>query len=227
MSLARTLEPELMDDPQESAAYDAMDHSEVNRKFVSDFLLACGIVDHAPIQVVDLGTGTALIPIELCRQHAGCTVVANDAAESMLAIARRNTCEAGMADRITLHHGDSKQLDFANGSFGYAISNSLMHHLAEPTVAIAEMLRITQPGGQLFVRDLMRPNSTAELEALVQTYAGRETPFNQQLLRQSLHAALTLEEIRDLVQSYGFDATTAQATSDRHWTCVLAIKTAK
>ena len=37
--LARTLEPEVMDTAQEASDYDAMDHSEVNARFVAD--LAC------------------------------------------------------------------------------------------------------------------------------------------------------------------------------------------
>jgi hypothetical protein len=38
--LSRVLEPEAMDTPAEARAYDAMDHSEVNRRFVDDVLAA-------------------------------------------------------------------------------------------------------------------------------------------------------------------------------------------
>ena len=38
--LPRTLEPEVMDSPEEARDYDAMDHAEVNRKFVDDLLAA-------------------------------------------------------------------------------------------------------------------------------------------------------------------------------------------
>ena len=38
--LVRVLEPEVMDTPQEALAYDSMDHAEVNRVFVDDFLRA-------------------------------------------------------------------------------------------------------------------------------------------------------------------------------------------
>ena len=40
MSQPRTLEPELMDSREEVWAYDAMDHRDVNRVFVNDFLEA-------------------------------------------------------------------------------------------------------------------------------------------------------------------------------------------
>ena len=38
--LPRVLEPEVMDSPEEARDYDAMDHAEVNRRFVADFLTA-------------------------------------------------------------------------------------------------------------------------------------------------------------------------------------------
>ncbi len=64
--MKRQLEPELMDSPAEAVAYDQMDHAEVNRRFVDDLLDAIGTTE-GELTVVDLGTGTAQIPIELCR----------------------------------------------------------------------------------------------------------------------------------------------------------------
>ena len=63
--LPRVLETEAMDTPAEAADYDAMDHREVNRAFVIDFLAA----GPPPGEILDLGTGTAQIPIELCRRR--------------------------------------------------------------------------------------------------------------------------------------------------------------
>jgi len=76
----RVLEPEVMDTQEEAAEYDAMDHSEVNRKFVQDFLAT----EPIGTDVLDLGTGTALIPVELCLQCRTVRVMASDAAVSMM-----------------------------------------------------------------------------------------------------------------------------------------------
>lgn len=212
--LSRELEPEVMDDPSESQAYDDMDHAEVNRKFVED------LVAHRPIgnEVLDLGTGTARIPIELCHRQSDCRVLASDAAVSMLEIAKVNVAIEGLEHRIQLHHGDSKRLDFEDAMFDGVISNSLLHHLPEPQLAIAEMVRVVRPEGRIFVRDLRRPDSTEEVDRLVADYAGDETEECQQLLRQSLLAALTREELADFVQAFGFSPDTVQVTSDRHLT---------
>ena len=79
MALSRILEPEVMDSPEEATDYDAMDHSAVNQTFVDDFLAVCP----APSDTLDLGTGTAQIPITLCRAEPTCRVLATDAAVSM------------------------------------------------------------------------------------------------------------------------------------------------
>ena len=94
--LPRVLEPEVMDSEDEALDYDRMDHSAVNALFVKDFL------SEGPLggPVLDLGTGTAQIPVELCRRDARATCVAVDLAESMLALARTNVAAAGFQGRI-------------------------------------------------------------------------------------------------------------------------------
>ena len=214
MMLQRQLEPELMDDPQESITYDEMDHSEVNRRFIDD-LLAGGPCGH---DVLDLGTGTARIPIELCQRDTDCRVFASDGAVSMLDIARYNVSINSLDYRIQLHYGDAKALELADEMFDTVISNSLIHHLPEPELAIAEIVRLTRPGGRIFVRDLCRPDTLEIVQEIVSRYTTDETLAAQTLFRQSLLAALTLVEIQAMVAQHGFAADDVTLTSDRHWT---------
>ncbi len=83
--LSRILEVEVMDTPQEAHDYDAMDHALVNRVFVADFRA----VWNGANPILDVGTGTAQIPLELCRQGAAAQVVAIDLAEQMLVVGLR------------------------------------------------------------------------------------------------------------------------------------------
>jgi ubiquinone/menaquinone biosynthesis C-methylase UbiE len=219
MSLPRILEPEVMDSAQEALDYDQMDHAEVNRRFVEDLLLLCG-PSSGSLDVLDLGTGTAQIPIELCRRHSECRVMAADAAVSMLELARYNVEIAGLIERIQLTHVDAKALPFDDGMFDVAMSNSIVHHIPEPLVVLREAVRVTRPGGLLFFRDLLRPETEAERQRLVQTYAGTANEHQQKMFADSLHAALALEEVRGLIVPLGFDANSVQATSDRHWTWI-------
>ena len=217
--IPRTLEPEVMDTEREASEYDAMDHSGVNDLFVTDFLHVCpakALTKSA--QILDLGTGTALIPIEFCRQSSEGRIVGVDLAEEMLKAARCNVQRAGCADRITLQKCDAKGLPFDDDSFAAVMSNSIIHHIPEPLDCFREMVRVLQPGGLLYVRDLLRPSSVDELERLVRDNAGEETEYSQQLFRQSLHAALTVDEVRAMIAQVGLNGECVQATSDRHWT---------
>lgn len=227
--LPRTLEPEVMDTAEEAADYDAMDHSEVNRRFVDDWATAClasGFAPDAPQDMLDVGTGTALIPIEFCRRYPSLRISAIDLAAEMLRLAMANIERAGFGQRIELRLVDAKRIPLADGEFETVVSNSIIHHIPQPLDALAEMVRALAPGGLLFVRDLMRPRTEAELEALVSLYTQGATPSMRQLFRQSLHAALTVDEVAQMLNQLGLNREWVQATSDRHWTLsgVLSVR---
>ena len=232
--LMRRLEPEVMDTAEDARDYDTMDHSTVNRVFVDDLLMFCrrsressdrslatSATRMAAISlrdVLDVGTGTALIPIELCRRELECRVTAIDLAGEMLKLAVNNIAHAELASRISVERIDAKCMPFAGGAFDAVISNSIVHHIPSPRAVFAEMLRVLRPGGVLFVRDLLRPHSLTEVDHLVATYAGQENAHSQQLFRDSLHAALSLAEVCDLANDLGIAAAAVEQTSDRHWT---------
>ncbi|MHC4877725.1 MAG: class I SAM-dependent methyltransferase, partial [Planctomycetota bacterium] len=161
---------------------------------------------------------TALIPIELFRRPVSASVWAVDLAAEMLIRAERNVRDSGMHGRILPEQADAKSLPYAAGEFDVVMSNSIIHHIPEPIDSLREMIRVLQPGGLLFVRDLLRPETDAEVERLVSTYAGDENERSQQLFRQSLHAALTVDEVRHLLVACGWRPECVEQTTDRHWT---------
>lgn len=214
--LQRVLEPEVMDTAEDARDYDAMDHSAVNRVFASDFLA----VWSGTSPVLDVGTGTAQIPIEICHQLNGrpVRIVAIDLADHMLALARENVARAGVADRVFPEKADAKGFAHPDAHFGAVISNSIVHHIPEPAGCFAEMHRVCAPGGTLFVRDLLRPTDLGTLRALVDTYAAGANEHQRRLFAESLNAALTLDEVRERVGRIGYAPDTVRQTSDRHWT---------
>jgi len=216
MTLQRVLEPEVMDTHEEAVDYNAMDHSTVNRVFVDDLLKVEGFRG----DVLDLGTGTALIPIELCERFEDCRVMAVDMAAHMLDLAKCNLEMASLTERIELAQVDAKGLDYDDDAFDAVISNSIIHHIPVPKNCLSEAVRVTKPGGILFFRDLMRPESDKVVKELVETYAGEENDHSKKMFDDSLRAALSLEEIQALVVDLGFTADSVTATSDRHWTWI-------
>ena len=216
--IPRVLEPEAMETAEEVRQYDAMDHSVVNSRFVDDFLAA-----HGPCrggEILDVGTGTARIPIALAGADSQARVLALDLSETMLAQAEINIAAAGMTARIRTHQGDAKALArlVRPGIFEGVISNTIIHHIPDPLPALETMARLVAPGGTLMVRDLARPDSADEVRRLVDTYAAGESPEARALFEASLNAALTLEEIRSLIADLGLSPDDVTMTSDRHWT---------
>jgi ubiquinone/menaquinone biosynthesis C-methylase UbiE len=208
-----------MDTPQEARDYDSMDHAAVNRLFVSDLLaFLATLPEQERHDILDLGTGTAQIPIEFCRQSPQGRILAVDAAIEMLELARYNLELASVTTRVQLAHVDAKQLPYPDAMFDIVMSNSIVHHIPEPATALAEAARVLKPGGAIFFRDLMRPESDAEVQRLVELYAGECNDHQRAMFDASLRAAITLDEVQALIAPLGFSAESVTATSDRHWT---------
>lgn len=223
--IPRILEPEVMDSAEEARDYDEMDHREVNARFADDFgsaARAAGLPD-APT-VLDLGTGTAQIPIEIARRMPGIRITAIDLADEMLKLARRNVERAGLSDRITLKCVDAKDLSSETAPFDAVISNSIVHHIPAPASVFAAMRQATRKGGLLFVRDLLRPETEAERQRLVELYAAGANDHQRRLFADSLHAALTVVEVAGLLEAINLPRSAVEQTSDRHWTVNCAIR---
>jgi ubiquinone/menaquinone biosynthesis C-methylase UbiE len=218
--IPRVLEPEAMETVEEVREYDAMDHSTVNARFVEDFLAAHGPCNGG--EVLDVGTGTARIPIALALADSSARVLALDLSDAMLEQAAVNIAAAGLSRRIRPHHGDAKSLldSFGEGSFEAVVSNTIIHHIPHPEPVLDDMARLVAHRGTLFVRDLARPASRDEIVRLVDTYTGSETASARALFEASLGAALTIEEIRSFVSALGHDPKEVSMTSDRHWTWI-------
>ncbi|MCA9246157.1 MAG: class I SAM-dependent methyltransferase [Planctomycetales bacterium] len=221
MMLQRVLEPEVMASHEEALDYDAMDHAAVNRSFVDDLLAEVGEHRWAEtFDVLDLGTGTAQIPVELCGRNLDYRVMATDLSTAMLEVAYANINIACLNDRIVLEQEDSKGLSYDPHRFHIVMSNSIVHHVPEPWGVFSEALRMAAPGGLVFFRDLARPDDEATVDHLVATYAGTANARQQKLFADSLRAALRPEEVRDLVREFGCPPESVTATSDRHWTWI-------
>ena len=210
--LPRVLEPEVMDTPEEARDYDAMDHAQVNRVFVADFLAAW----HGRGPILDLGTGTAQIPIVL-PAIANSDVIGWTRGRAHARAGEGNIRRAGLEGRITLQLVDAKGWR-SRLACPAVMSNSIVHHIPDPRAVFAEIARVAAPGGTIFVRDLLRPADAATLNHLVQTYAGDANAHQQKMFAESLHAALTVAEVQALVTAVGSDAAGVRQTTDRHWT---------
>jgi ubiquinone/menaquinone biosynthesis C-methylase UbiE len=210
----RILEPEVMDTWLEATAYDAMDFESVNTAFATD---AIDLDPHA-IKILDVGTGTARIPILMCQQRSQYLITGIDLAQSMLIIGQRNVEEAGLNQRIRLERVDSKRMPYPDLEFDMIVSNSLVHHIPDPLSLFQEIKRLVRPGGAILIRDLIRPDNDTIVNDLVVKIGEGYDAHQQQLFRDSLNAALTLTEVQDLIDRVGLAQVKLSQSSELHWT---------
>ena len=213
----RVPEPEVMDTAEEASAYDAMDHAQVNRDFV-ERLLSLG----ARGRMLDVGTGPGHIPLLVVDRLADCTVVAVDLSPAMLAIAADRVASSPHRARIELRQDDAKALALADASFDAVFSNTILHHFGDPRPFLREVARVLRPGGVLLIRDLYRPDSDAAVDRLVATHAASAGPLGQGLLRASLRAAFTPDELRALADECGLRGAELVIDTDRHMSLQIA-----
>ncbi len=98
-------------------------------------------------RVLDLAAGTAVSTVELARSGAWC--VATDFSLGMLA--------AGRGRAVPKVVGDALHLPYADASFDAVTISFGLRNVADPAAALAEMARVTRPGGRLVVSEFSTP----------------------------------------------------------------------
>jgi ubiquinone/menaquinone biosynthesis C-methylase UbiE len=219
MTIERVLEPEVMDSLEEAIEYDAMDFVTVNTAFAEE---ASAFGPKEQGLVLDAGTGPGRIPVLLCQMRPQWQVIAIDLAQSMLQIASQHIQQAGLQQQIRLELVDTKNLPYQDQQFDMVVSNSLIHHLPDPLPFFSELKRVLKPNGGIFIRDLFRPADEITINALVNNIGTEYNPHQSKLFRDSLHAALTLDEVNQLISRVGLQEVKVYQSSDCHWTAQRA-----
>jgi demethylmenaquinone methyltransferase/2-methoxy-6-polyprenyl-1,4-benzoquinol methylase len=100
-------------------------------------------------RVLDLaaGTGTSTLPFA----QAGALAVPCDFSLGMLQVGKQRLPALGFTA------GDAMRLPFADGVFDAVTISFGLRNVVDPGVALAEMLRVTRPGGRLVVCEFSHP----------------------------------------------------------------------
>lgn len=215
--MRRIPEPdELMADPGQARAYAEADFSASNRLFVDLFqrLHPAAFAGRA----LDLGCGPGDIPIRLARAFPAARIDAVDGAEAMLELARGAVAaDPGAGARIRWLRARIPAPEAMPGRpYDAVLSNSLLHHLADPLDLWRAVREASRPGAAVLVMDLARPDDAAGVDRVLAAHAAGAPEVLWNDFRNSLFAAYTVEEVRAQLAATGLAGLSVSMVSDRH-----------
>lgn len=205
-----------MREPEQAQAYAEADFSETDERFVQRFGQLAG-PDFAG-EIVDLGCGPGNIALRLVQAFPRCTVTGVDGSDAMLAIARKRAAALppDAAFRIRFVETMLPTAVLGRHSAEAVVSNSLLHHLHDPSVLWLTLRQVAVRRAPVLIVDLRRPETEAGARRLVDACAQAAPEVLRKDFYNSLLAAFEVDEVKGQLQSAGLPGLEVQAVGDRH-----------
>lgn len=104
-------------------------------------------------RALDVGCGVGALALALAPYVR--EVVGVDPVPELLELARERVAEL---DNVAFVEGNGEALDFPRASFDLACTMRALHHIRRPELVVAELARVTRPGGIVVVIDQLAPS---------------------------------------------------------------------
>ena len=99
--------------------------------------------------ILEVGSGTGGFMASALL--AGRNVTGVDIASRWLVVARKRLMEMGFDHPLPIYPACAERLPWQDHTFDHVVADSLLEHLGNPGIAIAEMLRVVKPGGTILI----------------------------------------------------------------------------
>jgi len=106
---------------------------------------------------LDVATGTGDLALALLAQTPIRGVIGLDFSDGMLKVGREKLRRKDPGGRVKLVIGDALRLPFPDKTFACVTSAFLLRNLADLAQGIAEMRRVTHPGGKVVALEITQP----------------------------------------------------------------------
>ncbi|NJM65692.1 MAG: methyltransferase domain-containing protein [Acaryochloris sp. RU_4_1] len=135
------------------------------------------LLDYA--RLLDCGCGPGSISCDFARILSSGSVTGIDREESQIELARSRASEQQLTN-VNFNVGSIYKLPFPDSSFNVVFAHAIFEHISSPEKALAEILRVLEPGGIAAIRSpdwggfIVGPEGTG-LQAAIKSYADLQT----------------------------------------------------
>jgi ArsR family transcriptional regulator len=170
----------------------AGDWEHIRKSYFDDRVTSLAIEKLLPraLTLADVGCGTGSLTFELARFAA--KVIGVDLSPEMLRRARAGARERRLAN-AEFRQGDALDLPLPTRSVDAAFCVMVLHFLAEPGRAIAELCRATRPAGAVILVDLVKHDQEWMREQMAHRWLGFEKQQIEAWFREAGIAQLDYE----------------------------------
>jgi demethylmenaquinone methyltransferase/2-methoxy-6-polyprenyl-1,4-benzoquinol methylase len=126
--------------------------------------------------LLDLATGTADLALAIAARYPSARVWGLDPGLRMLSLGHRKLRRDARAERIRLVGGVAEHLPFAEGSFDGVTMAFGIRNVPDRERALAEVARVTRPGGRLVILELTSPAGRSPLARLARWHIRHVVP---------------------------------------------------
>ncbi len=113
-------------------------------------------------RVLDIGTGSGNLPIEIAKRAPNSKIIGIDLSKTLIKIARNMAKREGVDNNVIFEVGSAYDLKFEDSYFDMVISSMTIHHLKYPAKAFNEIYRVLKPDKEAWIYDLIRDASLKE-----------------------------------------------------------------
>ncbi|MFK5914157.1 MAG: class I SAM-dependent methyltransferase [Woeseiaceae bacterium] len=215
--MERIPEEELMNNDESAKAYAYADFASPHDLFVQLFKEKFSdIPTSLNDTVLDLGCGPCDITRRLAQAFPSAGFHGVDGAVKMLKYAHALNEAADLSPRIRLIEGCLPQVELPQDQYHVIVSNSLLHHLHDPSVLWGTIKKHAKPYGYVFIMDLLRPIDEPTVDFLVNEYAADEEEILKKDFINSLRAAFTVKEVQKQLHEINLTNLKVEEVTDRH-----------
>jgi ubiquinone/menaquinone biosynthesis C-methylase UbiE len=154
----------------------------------------------AGARVLDVGTGTGRLALELAKARPDLHIIGVDISVDMIDIARQNAARSGLSAVAEFRPVSAASLPFPDNYFALVTSNASLHLWSDPAKVLDEIARVTAPGGCCLVRDNLRLAVISPFLGL----AGRVMGMNKaqrRLWLEAVRASYTPGEVKKILRN--------------------------